>query len=319
MNESGRETKRRRKEEVRDSKDDGDDVGLTLTEIAKIGNTYGHPYGVQLLGNRFASETDTLPCSLGACFDRLGDVKMLQFLDTYLEDAKMLGKLAMVNRAFYVLSRTCLFSVCLFFDDTRTLTPHTGTDIDAPWKRIVLLKFGGHFRFKNASWRETFIHMTTKQHDIEHRPLRIENFYSDLIFRPYLCATMDMRESWLRVDNVIRRSNLSRDDFIKDFETPNVPVVLTGAAKDWPAYQKWTHQYLTKVSGNKTFNCGGFQVTFENYVQYATSNKPFEDQPLYLFAKHFCDKIPSLEKDYDPPSLFGEDLFSLLGTLQKKK
>ena len=58
--------------------------------------------------------------------------------------------------------------------------------------------------------------MTTKQHDIEHRPLRIENFYSDLIFRPYLCATMDMRESWLRVDNVIRRSNLSRDDFRGD-------------------------------------------------------------------------------------------------------
>ena len=213
----------------------------------------------------------------------------------------------------------CLVRVffCLFISLRHS--PNHRTDIDAPWKRIVLLKFGGHFRFKNASWRETFIHMTTKQHDIEHRPLRIPNFYSDLIFRPYLCATMDMRDSWLRVDNVIRRSNLSRDDFIKDFETPNVPVVLTGAAKEWPAYQKWTHQYLTKVSGNKTFNCGGFQVTFENYVQYATSNKPFEDQPLYLFAKHFCDKIPSLEKDYDPPSLFGEDLFSLLGTLQKKK
>ena len=109
MNESGRETKRRRKEEERDEYDSKDDVGLTLTQIAKIGNTYGHPYGVQLLGNRFASKTDTQPCSFGVCFDRLGDVKMLQFLDTYVEDANMLGKLAMVNRAFYVLSRTCLF------------------------------------------------------------------------------------------------------------------------------------------------------------------------------------------------------------------
>ena len=118
MNESGRETKRRRKEDEREV-DSKDDVGLTLTQIAKMGNAYGHPYGVQLLGNRFASKTDTTPCSLGACFDRLGDVKMLQFLDTYVEDAKMLGKLAMVNRAFYVLSRTC-FILFVYFSTTLT-------------------------------------------------------------------------------------------------------------------------------------------------------------------------------------------------------
>ena len=114
----GRETKRRRKEEESEG-DSKDDVGLTLTQIAKIGNTYGHPYGVQLLGNKFASESDTPACSLGACFDRLGDVKVLQFLETYVEDANMLGKLAMVNRAFYVLSRTCLY---LFLEDTQTHT-----------------------------------------------------------------------------------------------------------------------------------------------------------------------------------------------------
>jgi hypothetical protein len=49
----GRESKRRRKME--DEKQE--EGGLTLVDISKMGNAYGHPYGVQLMGNRFASVT----------------------------------------------------------------------------------------------------------------------------------------------------------------------------------------------------------------------------------------------------------------------
>ncbi len=282
-------TKRRKTMNENDKKKTND-KDLTLIEIAETNGAYGHPYGVQLLGNRFALTIESEPCSLGPLFDKLGDIKMLSFLENYVEDASTLATLAMVNRAFYVFSH-----------------------IDSFWKNLVLLRFGGRFRFAGASWRETFVHMTTTKIQ-DHRPVRVLNFFSDLIYRPYLCTTMDLRESWLRMNNVPRRSELSRSDFLREFEIPNKPVVLSGAAKKWRAYKKWTHDYLNRVSGSNTFNCGGFQVTFQNYLQYQSSNKPFEDQPLYLFAKGFCDKIPELEKDYESPSVFGEDLFSLLGT-----
>ena len=52
---------KKKKEEVRDSKDD---VGLTLTEIAKIGCTV-------ILTEELSKSTETTSLQFGKCFDRL--------------------------------------------------------------------------------------------------------------------------------------------------------------------------------------------------------------------------------------------------------
>lgn len=60
-------------------------------------------------------------------------------------------------------------------------------------------------------------------------PLRVEDFYSDLLYQPWYCATTPIRPEWLQRDNLERRKGLSMDDFQKEFELPNRPVVISDA------------------------------------------------------------------------------------------
>lgn len=46
-------------------------------------------------------------------------------------------------------------------------------------------------------------------------------------------------------------SNIAPEDFRKDYFEPNVPVVIKDLAKQWPAYRKWTWDYLKQVAGHK--------------------------------------------------------------------
>eukprot|EP00794_Sanderia_malayensis_P009959 gene9959-10979_t len=45
---------------------------------------------------------------------------------------------------------------------------------------------------------------------------------------------------------------ISPDDFYMNYVVPHKPVVLKGAAKNWPAYKLWTDSYLKEKYGNET-------------------------------------------------------------------
>ena len=51
-----------------------------------------------------------------------------------------------------------------------------------------------------------------------------------------------MDPDWLSVDNIDRRSNLSVEDFIREYEEPNIPVVITDVACKWKGFGKWTSE-----------------------------------------------------------------------------
>lgn len=58
---------------------------------------------------------------------------------------------------------------------------------------------------------------------------KVSGFYSDLLYQPHLCATIEMPREWLQVDNIDRRSGLSVEDFVLQYERPNRPVIITDA------------------------------------------------------------------------------------------
>lgn len=60
--------------------------------------------------------------------------------------------------------------------------------------------------------------------------LQIRGIYSDLLYQPFFCATVDLAPEWLQTDNIDRRSGLSVEDFVRQYEQPNQPVVITDAA-----------------------------------------------------------------------------------------
>ncbi|GIL98133.1 hypothetical protein Vretimale_3593, partial [Volvox reticuliferus] len=142
------------------------------------------------------------------------------------------------------------------------------------------------------------------------RYLCVHGFYSDLLYQPWFCATLKLPHDWLAVDNIDRRSGLTAEQFRREYEIPNRPVILTDVMSSWPAMAKWSRGYFAEVFGSREVIVGNMPMPFTTYLSYCSSNR--DEMPLYLFDKHFVAVAPSLESDYVVPPQFGEDLFGLL-------
>ncbi len=46
-------------------------------------------------------------------------------------------------------------------------------------------------------------------------------------------------------------NDISPEDFVKQYFTPGIPVVMRNLAKQWPAYDKWNWDYFISVVGDK--------------------------------------------------------------------
>lgn len=142
--------------------------------------------------------------------------------------------------------------------------------------------------------------------------VRVQGFYSDLLYQPWHCATADLQPEWLEVSNVDRRRNLSPAAFREEYELKNKPVVLVDGAAKWPALKKWSMESLEAAFAGKDIIAGNYPMPFPTYSAYA--HNTIDEMPLYLFDKDFVTKAPQLAKDFSVPSVFNEDLFSVLGT-----
>lgn len=113
-------------------------------------------------------------------------------------------------------------------------------------------------------------------------------------------------------DNIPRAdySGLSNVDFVQNYEVKNTPVIITGVANKWPAFQKWNSKYLVDSCKGFEFRAtsataaGAATFTMEQYVQYA--EQTLEEAPLYLFERDF-HSIAALQSDYSVPSYFSAD------------
>ena len=54
--------------------------------------------------------------------------------------------------------------------------------------------------------------------------------------------TWEARE--LFIGTGVRRIERSPDDFFRDFVAPGLPVIIEGGARQWPAFEKWSDEYL---------------------------------------------------------------------------
>ncbi|XP_024540954.1 F-box protein At5g06550 [Selaginella moellendorffii] len=110
----------------------------------------------------------------------------------------------------------------------------------------LLAELKGGFLLQ-GSWRKTYV--WTKKEDFS--PVKVEDFYSDYLFQSWLCASVEIKDEWIFRDNIERRSHLSVDDFVRDFERPNKPVLITHAINDRPALERWNQEYLLELCGDE--------------------------------------------------------------------
>lgn len=112
----------------------------------------------------------------------------------------------------------------------------------------------------------------------------------------------------------IARVELPDDDLFRRLKSQRVPLILTGALKDWKAISKWNLEYLTSVLGRTEVNV---EVSATNYFptlpSYSTIRPsrqvPFSEfaeavrregersENLYLKEKAFIEKFPNLVAD----------------------
>ena len=95
--------------------------------------------------------------------------------------------------------------------------------------------------------------------------------------------------------------------FLTEYEARNRPLLVTGAAADWPALRganRWTPAYLRRVAAGATFRATSgaapLSATFAlgDYFRYCASAA--EEAPLYLFDRTFAEQCPQLLANFEP-------------------
>jgi hypothetical protein len=151
--------------------------------------------------------------SLGPLFGRLTDTSVLNILECLL--AADLCRVSRSSHAFYCFAHH-----------------------DELWKVLTLRDAGGEFDF-DSCWKQTFLRATLGAAAPRHRPQRVAGVYSDLLFQPWLCASLRLKPRWLARDNIDRRAGLSVEDFVREYEGPNRPVVITDVVPTWDAFKRF--------------------------------------------------------------------------------
>ena len=122
-----------------------------------------------------------------------------------------------------------------------------------------------------------------------------------------------MTQKLYQTQAVPRHDHLSKEDFIQQFIQPKKPVVTKSFAKDWPALDKWSYNFLKKGCGNTEvplYN-EAFAGSGNDYLS-SNNNMPFGDYldtiqagptPWRMFLFNIFQHMPNLCGDFDYPDL----------------
>src|SRR2546428_1026760 len=113
------------------------------------------------------------------------------------------------------------------------------------------------------------------------------------------------------LEPIERISTIDQKTFEEKYLKPHKPVIITDMAKNWPAYQKWTFDYLKEVVGDKIvplydsskadpskpINAAASEMAFGDYINLIQS-QPSE---LRIFAFDIFKHAPKLLDDYRSP------------------
>lgn len=262
-----------------------------------------HPYGVLPPGNSFlasAAELRVREQGLGVLSVIVDDNVILDLL-SYCT-ARDLVQLSSCSRGLYVY------------------TMHGDL-----WRDLYLKIFQDRLAFCRT-WKDSYARMWSNGAAPLHNPIKVRGIYSHILHRTWMCRNVDLQShcKGFLLDNLTRRhiSTLSTKQFVEEFEKPNIPVIITGVVSEWPAYKKWSPDYLCQEASGFKFRATSAtasfpaHITMREYFQYVSES--IEESPLYLFERNF-HKIPAFQADYLVPECFSSDaphaadLFRLLG------
>ena len=128
----------------------------------------------------------------------------------------------------------------------------------------------------------------------------------------------------MKLADIPRVKHITKDTFIKDYFKPQKPVVIEQAIVDWPAFNKWSLDYIKEVAGDITvplydnrpvqhkdgFNEPHAKMKVAEYVDLLKK----EPTKYRIFLWNILKEVPALQKDYSFPD-FGLNLLKGLPML----
>ncbi len=115
----------------------------------------------------------------------------------------------------------------------------------------------------------------------------------------------------MKLADIPRVKHITKDNFINDYFKPQKPVVLEQVIEDWPAYNKWSLDYIKEVAGDITvplyddrpvqhkdgFNEPHAKMKMAAYVDLLKK----EPTKYRIFLWNILKEVPILQKDYRFP------------------
>jgi len=115
----------------------------------------------------------------------------------------------------------------------------------------------------------------------------------------------------LNLQQIPRVETITKAEFIKHYFKPQKPVVIERFIEDWPAYSKWSLDYMKNIAGDKTvplyddrpvdykdgFNEAHATMKMRDYVD-LLKRKPTK---FRIFLWNILKEVPQLQKDFSFP------------------
>ena len=115
----------------------------------------------------------------------------------------------------------------------------------------------------------------------------------------------------LNLRDIPRVKSITKEDFIDQYFKPQKPVVIEHFIDDWPAYSKWSLEYIKSVAGDLTvplyddrpvdykdgFNAPHAKMRMDEYIDLLTR----EPTKFRIFLWNILKEVPQLQKDFTFP------------------
>lgn len=107
--------------------------------------------------------------------------------------------------------------------------------------------------------------------------------------------------------------NISKEEFLRSYVRPQLPVVIKGFTRDWPAFEKWDLDYIKTIAGERVvplyddrpvshkdgFNEAHAEMRMAAYIDLLKS----EPTNYRIFLYNLMKEVPGLQKDICWPDL----------------
>ena len=115
----------------------------------------------------------------------------------------------------------------------------------------------------------------------------------------------------LDLQQIPRVKTLTKEEFIRDYFKPQKPVVIERFVEDWPAYAKWSLEYMREVAGDKEvplyddrpvkhdegFNEPHAKMKMREYIDLLKR----EPTKYRIFLWNILKEVPALQDDFSYP------------------